>query len=513
MTTVWSSDIICVMTTGKGRIMRKLFMLLCICGCFLLWAPSARAVEAEDISGKKLVTDYSGFSSPNRLFDGSLINTLEMKAGASFTLTHEEGIGSLYILFALEYGEYTVTDEDTGESHIFGTDGYLHEFLNLEEVFGHAPRSVTVAFEESRAQINELYVFTSGEVPDFVQKWAPPAEGEADLVLFSTHGDDEQLFFTGLLPYYSAELGYNVQVVYLTDHRNMTNRRVTEMLNGLWAVGVRNYPVFGGFGDYYSESLAEAYMRYRNKGITDEELLGFVVENIRRFRPKVAVGHDLRGEYGHGMHMLYADFLCQAVEIAGDPERFPELAEKYGVWDVPKTYLHLYPENAIWMDWDVPLESFDGMTAFEVTKELGFPCHVSQQSYYSWYFSGISAAADIPKYSPCEFGLYRSTVGEDVQKNDFFENVATHAEDALLEARCQAAEEARLAAEAEEKRRAEEAARQPLPTETVSAETLPAQQAEETGGEATVLTALAAGAALLLIAAAITKVGNRNRKK
>ena len=27
------------------------------------------------------------------------------------------------------------------------------------------------------------------------------------------------------------------------------------------------------------------------------------------------------------------------------------------------------------------------------------------------------------KYSPCEFGLYRSLVGEDVNKNDMFENL------------------------------------------------------------------------------------------
>jgi LmbE family N-acetylglucosaminyl deacetylase len=47
-------------------------------------------------------------------------------------------------------------------------------------------------------------------------------EGGADLVLFSAHGDDEHLFFAGLLPTYAEERGYRVQVVYLTDHRNDT---------------------------------------------------------------------------------------------------------------------------------------------------------------------------------------------------------------------------------------------------------------------------------------------------
>jgi len=222
----------------------------------------------------------------------------------------------------------------------------------------------------------------------------------------------------------------------------MSMRRSHEMLDGLWAVGVRHYPVFGPFGDYNSGSLAQALEIYRNKGIRQEDMLSFVVENIRRFRPKAAVGHDLQGEYGHGMHMLYADLLCKAVAVSHDPTQFPESAERYGCWDVPKTYLHLYPENEIWMDWDEPLESFGGMTAFQVTRDLGFPCHVSQQSYYRWYFQWIEAAADIPEYSPCAYGLYRSTVGPDVCKQDLFENLTTYAQDAQAEAELKAWQEA-----------------------------------------------------------------------
>ena len=427
--------------------MRKRIWFLCMMACLCLFAPAASAAEAEDISGRELVADHSGFSSEKMLFDGRTMESLKIRDGGHIALQHDSGIGSLYIVFGVEYGEFSVTDEESGEVKIVGQTEYLHEFLDLEALFGHAPRSVTLTFDNGDAKLNELSAFTSGQAPDWVQRWAPPAEGEADLVLFSTHGDDEQLFFAGLLPYYSAERNYSVQVVYLTGHRNMTVRRSHEMLDGLWAVGVRNYPVFGPFGDYNTRSLAEAYQKYSYKGITKEELLSFAVENVRRFRPKVAVGHDLNGEYGHGMHMLYADILCQAVEFSGDPEQFPASAEEFGVWDVPKTYLHLYQKNQIKMNWDIPLESFGGMTAFEVTKELGFPCHVSQQSYYSWYFSGMQTAAQIPEYSPCDFGLYRSTVGEDQRKNDFFEHVTTHAEDARLEAQRQEEEARRLAEE------------------------------------------------------------------
>lgn len=452
--------------------MRKILWLCCALLCMVLCAPSARAAEAEDISGKSLISDYSGFSSTNRLFDGRTMESLKIKNGGSITLEHEDGIGSVYLVFGLEYGSFSVTD-GSGKTVTMGDTGYLHEFLDLEEAFGYAPGKVTLSFDHGEARLSELSAFTPGQVPDWVQRWQPPAEGEADLVLFSTHGDDEQLFFAGMLPYYSAELGYNVQVVYMTGHRNMTIRRSHEMLDGLWAVGIRNYPVFGPFGDYNTRSLAEAYQKYSNKGITREDILSFVVENVRRFRPKVAVGHDLNGEYGHGMHKVYAELLCEAVEISNDPAQFPESAEDYGTWDVPKTYLHLYPQNEIWMDWDIPLQSFDGLTAYQVTKELGFPCHVSQQTYYSWYFEGIDSAADIPKYSPCEFGLYRTTVGDDEAKNDLFEHVTTHAQDRELEAQLQAEEEARQEAE----RLARETT---VPTETAQPvpEELPASQEE-----------------------------------
>lgn len=442
--------------------MRKTLMLLWILVCLLTCAPDILAAEAEDLSGKELVAAHSGISSLNRLFDGRTMESTKIKKGGHITLAEEGGIGSVYLVFDREYGSITLTSQDDGAEKTAEEMGILHEFLDLEELFGYAPKSVTLSFDSGEALLNELSAFGPGQVPDWVQQWEPPAEGEADLVLFSTHGDDEQLFFAGMLPYYSCELGYNVQVVYMTGHRNMSMRRSHEMLDGLWAVGVRHYPVFGSFGDYNSSSLAAAYQVYKNKGITREEILSFVVENVRRFRPKVAVGHDLNGEYGHGMHMVYAELLCEAVEISADEKKFPESAEEYGIWDVPKTYLHLYPENQILMDWDIPLDRFDGMTAFEVTKERGFPCHVSQQSYYSWYFTGKDAASEITEYSPREFGLYRSAVGGDVQKNDFFEHMTTHAQDRLLEAQWEAAEAARLEAE----RLLKEAAAQTKPMET-----------------------------------------------
>ena len=492
--------------------MKKLKNLLLL-ACLLLALPlCAYAEEARDVSSPDLVTNSTGITGTKYILDGNPETKGSVQEKGEFSLACPEGFGSAYLLFDVEYGEYTVVDEDTGTAVTVEATPILHQYLDLETMFGHCPQAVTFRFGEEAAAILDLYLFTQGQVPDWVQRWQGSVEDGADLVLFSTHCDDEQIFFAGVLPYYAGELGYRVQVVYLTNHRNLTNVRCHEALDGLWAVGVRYYPVFGSFADYYSKSLHNAIGSYERVGISEEDLLSYVTEQLRRFKPMVALGHDLNGEYGHGAHMLYADLLTKAVEAAADETRFPESAQRYGVWDTPKLYLHLYEENQIVMDWDQPLSHFGGMSAYQATKQLGFPCHNSQKDQYYWYFnwnlSTEDHATDVRKYSPCNYGLYRSTVGEDTEKNDFFENLLTYdqqaqaakeAEEARLAEEARQAEEARKAEEAQRAREAELAAAQTAQT------TQPAEQGAEDAGTfpwapfLCVALLLTAGAAALLM--------------
>ena len=115
--------------------------------------------------------------------------------------------------------------------------------------------------------------------------------------------------------------------------------------------------------------------------------------------------------------------LAAAGKISSEPDDFPEQDEKYGCWLVPKTYLHLYGEGEIVMDWDIPMEHFGGMTAYQVTKSSGFPSHVSQQKDFAWYFRGADRAAEVEKYSLCRYGLYQTAVGGDMGEGDFFEHL------------------------------------------------------------------------------------------
>ncbi len=414
--------------------LRLIAALLCLCALICL-APCATAQEqtAEDISKQTSFTG-TGYDSFAFLTDGKIETYRRSNGNVTLTLENETGIGALYLMFDLEYGAYTIVDNVTGKTVTSGEFGFLHEYVQLPE----ATTSLTIKFENGKVRLSEIRVFSPGDAPETVQVWDKPLDSGADIVLFSTHGDDDQLFFAGLLPLYAGAKDARVQVVYLTDHRNLTNSRTHEMLNGLWAVGVKTYPVFGSFHDFRIDDMDGTYREFASQGASKEELLGFVVEQLRRFKPLVAVGHDIKGEYGHGMHMVYTDCLIQALDISKDPEQYPELAAKYGIWDVPKTYLHLYEENPIELDYDQPLDAFNGMTAFEVSQKLGYPCHKSQQ--YTWFTGWINGkgtkitkATQIATYNPCKFGLYRSTVGDDLKKNDFLENVTTYAEQERLE--------------------------------------------------------------------------------
>ena len=67
------------------------------------------------------------------------------------------------------------------------------------------------------------------------------------------------------------------------------------------------------------------------------------------------------------------------------------------------------------MDWRQPLAAFDGRTALEMA-EAAFACHISQQD--TEY-----RVEDFGPYDNAVFGLAFSMVGEDEEKDDFFEHI------------------------------------------------------------------------------------------
>ena len=108
----------------------------------------------------------------------------------------------------------------------------------------------------------------------------------------------------------------------------------------------------------------------------------------------------------------------RAVEAAADPEQFPESAERYGVWDTPKTYLHLYgdrSESTI-LNYELIAPELGLLSPFQVA-QAAYRQHVTQQQWVAFYVYSYDHPHDSHR-----FGLYRSLVGPDEEKNDLMEH-------------------------------------------------------------------------------------------
>lgn len=413
-------------------------LILCISAilsCAVFAVPAS--AETDSTEAAENITSEAEFycwgqSDYSALTDGDAVNHFSIGYAGQLVINSETPIAGLYVKFYLESAVWEMTVNDKKFNR--GEDDFLHEYVDIAALAGETTQ-IIMDFPRS-AKIGEIEIYTSGKLPDDVQVWEKPLE-RADLVLFSSHSDDEQLFFAGVLPY-SVAYGARTQVVYFCDHSD-TPVRPHEQLNGLWAVGIRNYPVIGAFPDLYSESKEGGEQVFANAGYGHEDFIEWQVENLRRFKPQVAIAHDAAGEYGHGTHIINSETLREAVAIAADPEQYPYLTASYGVWDTPKVYLHLWAENEIVMDFDVPLDCFGGKSAYEMSR-IGYGYHNSQ--HWTWFTdwligtegAPITKAAQIGQYSPCRYGLWRSTVGADT-KADFFDNITLYSVQEEEEAR------------------------------------------------------------------------------
>ena len=282
---------------------------------------------------------------------------------------------------------------------------YLHEYIALDGV-----KSVRFTSTDHMGQIplSEISIFSQGVLPEWVQVWEPPCT-DADLLILVAHPDDELLFFGGTLPWYAMEKQLHVAVAYMTC-RNTT--RYHEMLNGLWTCGIHEYPYLIGLID--KTATVKMSTTYKQWGGVDTSL-DAVAEMLNRANPSVVCTQDLGGEYGHGAHMAVAD-IC--LRILRDDER--ELNRK-----PLKLYLHLYEENPVHMDWEIPMTVLGGKTSLQVAAEA-FHCHESQLGLSAKMKNGKKYRFEVVAGGPLDnglFGLAYSSVGPDETGTDFMEHV------------------------------------------------------------------------------------------
>lgn len=327
-------------------------------------------------------------------------------------ITAPEGkpIAGLYVCFGNMPESWEIQTSDDGKDWFTAVPGdtrFLHAYVALPQPAQHVRLAVT-SEKKTALRINDLFVLSEGDLPDWVQVWQPTEE-KADILFLSTHPDDELIFFGGAIPTYAVEQQRKVVVAYFS--RSNTTRS-SELLNGLWHMGVRTYPVIGNFKDSYAKNLKAAYKSAGGKGKVNEWIVGL----YRQYKPEVVVTQDTNGEYGHKQHMMIADAAQNCIALAANEDEFTASTIAYGIWQVKKLYLHLYPENQITFDWTVPLKSMNGATGIELAEEA-YTLHKTQAS------SGMSVTETGTKYDNRVFGLAFTTVGEDVRKDDFLENI------------------------------------------------------------------------------------------
>ena len=388
----------------KKKCMVQAALVLLLVLCF----SCAAAQEAKDLTNACIIS--SPDKTTDKVHDGAYTSFWQSRTSEKpyleFQTPEGESAQYLYICFAEMPEAWSIEEEINGEwqTSIEGTTDYYHVLvaLNGKNHF----RLVGISEKKSYLKLNEVFVFSDGELPDWVQQWEPTPK-KADLLLLVAHPDDELIFFGGTIPTYAVEKNMNVVVAYMT-YANVA--RKSELLNGLWHMGLRTYPVIGNFGDSYTQKMNEMYDRWKK-----EKVRRYVMGLIRQYKPEVMVTHDVGGEYGHGAHKVCADVAKYCVENSADASVLPELAEKYGTWSVKKLYLHMGEENNTFMDWNVPLESMGGKTSEQLAQEA-FLLHVTQQK--TEY-----VVTDEGETGNARFTLVHSEVGSDVVGGDFFENI------------------------------------------------------------------------------------------
>ena len=370
--------------------------------------PTEISAEPEPVAeliseGLKVLIDGENFVT--YLSDGRYWSSRTIRKHQTLTVECAMPFSGMYFEWGEIPGIYSIVWD--GGSLECGHNGFLHEYVYLPEPVDQ----ITVQFESDQEQrLIDVEVCTEGTPPEGVQAWLPPCE-EADILIFPTHSDDDALFFGPLISYYAIERGLRVQTAFMVEHRGFPERD-HERLDGLWEMGVRHYPILGTAPDTSETQFYTAMSFYKSSNIEQWQ-----VEQIRRFKPFVIVGHDLKGEYGNGGHKVNAHFLVQAVESAADGEKFPESEQEYGIWETPKLYLHLYEENEIVLDVNTPLTNdSQGRTAFEIA-EAAYQYHESQ------HYTSYKVRQDGSRMYDCRyFGLYRTLVGDDT-KPDIMENI------------------------------------------------------------------------------------------
>ena len=262
-----------------------------------------------------------------------------------------------------------------------------------------------------------IILLLSGMVTNSCDKqgdWQPYPD-KIDMLAIFAHPDDEG-YWGGLLPYYATCMNKSVVMISLTSgewgnglpHPVEPGEapdcsyddsdypcfqaipedelvyphyyRETELANATRIYGISYKPVTPRYQDMNGIGWDDAEKGFEFWGGRDE-IIGYLTNQIRRFRPDVVVGLDWNGANGNPQHAAAAQGAYHAAVAASDASRYPGT---YKSWQVKKMYSHLrnedIPDNNTFHrhHWELPCPGNPEINARELGAK-GNAAHVSQE--------------------------------------------------------------------------------------------------------------------------------------
>lgn len=252
------------------------------------------------------------------------------------------------------------------------------------------------------------------------------------LLAIFAHPDDEAFGTGGTLAKYAAE-GYDVHLVTAT-RGEAGEIAEPDLATGITLPDVRERElrcaceVYGIHQPHFLD-YEDGLLPLVHQG----QAVGKIVRLIRRLKPHVVVTFDPNGVYGHYDHIAVHRWTTIAVDLAADPDCFPDqLDETCEPHQVSKLYFRVLSQeqvDAMGEDGEPAALMMDGVpfpligwpreeitTIIDVSdyveqKLRGIQCHVTQVGRHTRWTEAPDAVLRDPTFQREHFVLARSTVG------------------------------------------------------------------------------------------------------
>lgn len=239
-------------------------------------------------------------------------------------------------------------------------------------------------------RIQQVQGQTPGEFEPYPEK--------ADMMIVVAHPDDESTF-GGLIPYYAVGQKKKIVFVCLTSgewgnglphHSSPSDPpdysyddsdyprfekipadalypcyyRETELARVLMMMGVNTKPVMPRFIDKSDvQPWGSPDPAFELWGGQDK-VVGYVVQQIRRFKPDVVVSMAANGFNGNPLHAAASRSAVLASQAAGDQNQFRDSLVEHQPWQPKKVYLHAHRDETYQVvhshSWELDCDGYKG---------------------------------------------------------------------------------------------------------------------------------------------------------